>query len=166
MNPLLYFLLSVNTRIDPSAAASSAETAEAANAAATSGAAASSSFVSNPIFMIVIYCIVIFGALYFFSIRPQKKKDAELKDAINKLNPGDSVLMKNGMYGKIADVTAECFIIELGMNKGVRIPVLKEAIVGVREPNLTNKEPEPEPEPEKKSRFSLRKKNSEESEKK
>lgn len=92
---------------------------------------------------IFIYIIVIFVAMYFMSIRPQKKRQKEHDEMISKIKPGDSVLCNTGMYGKIVDVTAECYIVEFGMNKGVRVPVIKSEIALVKEPNLTNKEPEP-----------------------
>lgn len=112
-----------------------------------SGAAASSSGSStasaggfnNPIVLILLYCIVIFGVMYFFSIRPQKKKAAAMEDMRKNINVDDSVLLANGMYGKIVDITAECYIIEFGTNRGVRIPVLKQEVYAKREPNLTNK---------------------------
>ena len=92
---------------------------------------------------IFIYIIVIFVAMYFMSIRPQKKRQKEHDEMISKIKPGDSVLCNTGMYGKVVDVTAECYIVEFGMNKGVRVPVIKSEIALVKEPNLTNKEPEP-----------------------
>ncbi|MBO8434632.1 MAG: preprotein translocase subunit YajC [Tyzzerella sp.] len=98
---------------------------------------------SNPIMMIVVYCVVIFGALYFFSIRPQKKREAEAEAMRSTIKVGDSVLLNNGMYGVIADITAECYIVEFGTNKGIRIPVLKQEVALIRTPNLSNKEPEP-----------------------
>ncbi len=106
----------------------------------------------SPIMMIVFYCIVIFAVFYFFSIKPQRKKDKEQQDMRNSIKVGDSVLLSTGFYGKVVDVTAECYIIEFGTNKGIRIPVVKQSVYAVKEPNLTNKVEE-EPVPEKKSLF-------------
>ncbi len=92
---------------------------------------------------ILIYIVVIFVAMYFMSIRPQKKRQKELEEMRSKIKPGDSVLCNTGMYGKVVDVTAECYIIEFGMNKGIRVPVIKGEVACVKEPNLTNKVPEP-----------------------
>ena len=44
--------------------------------AAGEGAAAGG---MNPIVMILLYCVIIFGVMYFFSIRPQKKRNAEMQ---------------------------------------------------------------------------------------
>ena len=104
----------------------------------------------SPIMMIILYCIVIFAVFYIFSIKPQKKKDKEQQDMRNAIKVGDSVLLSTGFYGKVVDVTAECYIIEFGTNKGIRIPVVKQSVYAVKEPNLTNKVEE-EPVPEKKS---------------
>lgn len=106
----------------------------------------------SPIMMIILYCIVIFAVFYIFSIKPQKKKDKEQQDMRNAIKVGDSVLLSTGFYGKVVDVTAECYIIEFGTNKGIRIPVVKQSVYAVKEPNLTNKVEE-EPVPEKKSLF-------------
>jgi preprotein translocase subunit YajC len=43
----------------------------------------------------------------------------------------------NGLFGKIADVGEDCFVVEFGTNRGVRIPVLKTDVVAVREPKMT-----------------------------
>ncbi|MGL4790854.1 MAG: preprotein translocase subunit YajC, partial [Anaerotignaceae bacterium] len=94
----------------------------------------------SPMVMIVGYCVVIFGVMYFFSIKPQKKKQAAMEEMRKSITVGDSVLLANGMYGKIVDVTAECYIVEFGTNKGIRIPVVKQEVYAKREPNLTNKE--------------------------
>ena len=111
----------------------------------------------NPMMMIILYCVVIFGVLYVFSIRPQKRKEKELQNVRNTIKAGDSVLLANGLYGKVVDVTAECYIVEFGINKGVRVPVLKQEVYAKKEPNLTNKAEE-EPVPEKKSLFGFGKK--------
>lgn len=145
-----YFLASVNTVI------SSGDAAPAADAAAT----ASSSGGGLSMSWIFIYIIVIFAAMYFMSIRPQKKRQKELEAMRSKIKPGDSVLCNNGMYGKVVDVTAECYVVEFGMNKGIRVPVIKSEIALVKEPNLTNKEEEPEVE-EKKGLFGFKKKKAE-----
>ncbi len=127
---LNYFLAEVNTVVS---------TTEAAAETTTTTSSSSSFGVS----WILIYIVVIFAAMYFMSIRPQRKRQKELEQMRNQIKPGDSVLCNTGMYGRVVDVTAECYIIEFGMNKGVRVPVVKSEVAYVREPNLSNKAPEP-----------------------
>ena len=111
---------------------------------------------------ILIYIIVIFAAMYFMSIRPQKKRQKELDEMRSKIKPGDSVLLNTGMYGRVVDVTNERYIVEFGMNKGIRVPVVKSEIALVKEPNLSNKAPEPVEEEEKTGLFGRKKKKAEE----
>ena len=126
------------------------------NGASGSGSGASGGGM-NPLFMIILYVIVIFAVIYFFSVKPQRKKEREMQELRNAVKVGDSVLLSTGFYGKVVDITAECYVIEFGTNKGVRIPVVKQSVYAVKEPNLTNK-PDEEPVPEKKSLFGLKKK--------
>jgi preprotein translocase subunit YajC len=85
------------------------------------------------------YLVFLFGMMWFFIIRPQKKKDKELKEMQNSMKAGDKVLLQNGLYGKIVDKINNVFIIEFGLNKGVRIPVQQSAVIGIAEPNLSLK---------------------------
>ncbi|HCT65033.1 MAG TPA: preprotein translocase subunit YajC [Lachnospiraceae bacterium] len=123
-----------------------------AASSSSSGSTASTTTLGglNPVVLIILYCVVIFGVMYVFSVRPQKKKTAAIEEMRKSIAVDDSVLLANGMYGKIVDITAECYIIEFGTNRGVRIPVLKQEVYAKKEPNLTNKVEEVEV-PEKKS---------------
>ena len=48
-----------------------------------------------------------------------------MEELRNEISVGDTVMLNSGLFGKVADITAECFVIEFGTNKGVKIPVLK-----------------------------------------
>lgn len=85
---------------------------------------------------IVIY-IVIFGGMWFIAIRPQKKKEKEIAAMQNNIKVGQTVLLQSGIYGKVVDEVNDLLILELGLNKSVRIPVKKIAVAAVGEPNLT-----------------------------
>lgn len=162
MNSVLFLL---STVVNPeNGGAATAPVVDAGTNAAPEASGFMGTIMQNPILMIVVYCIVIFGAMYFFSIKPQKKRERALNEMRSKVKAGDSVLLNNGMFGRIVDTTVDCFIVEFGTNKGVRIPVLKQEVALVREPNLSNKEEEPvkKEEPEKKSLFGFGKKKEEE----
>lgn len=73
----------------------------------------------------------------FFAIRPQKKREKELSNIQNAIKVGDWVMTSSGFYGKVVDIADQVFVVEFGMNKGVRIPIRKSEIIGNKEPNLT-----------------------------
>ncbi|MCL2461482.1 MAG: preprotein translocase subunit YajC [Defluviitaleaceae bacterium] len=100
------------------------------NAAASPGSSLFSPF------MILIY-VVIIGAMYFITIRPQRKRDKQMKEMQSSIKVGDSVLTSSGLFGRIVGMGEDCFIIEFGTNKGIHIPIRKADVLGVKEPKMT-----------------------------
>lgn len=109
---------------------------QAADAIGATGAPAGG-FMS--IVSLVLYLVFIVGVMWLLVIRPQKKREKKLRETISNVRAGDSVLTNAGFYGKVVDVTEGCFIVEFGTNRGIRIPVEKSEVAGIREPNLTVK---------------------------
>jgi len=48
--------------------------------------------------------VVVFGFMYFFTIRPQRKRDKDLKAQVAKMTVGDTVVTIGGMVGTIANI--------------------------------------------------------------
>lgn len=67
--------------------------------------------------------IVIF---YFFMIRPQQKKQKEIKRQREAMKKGDTVITAGGIYGKIREVRDDSLIIEV--DKDVKIRVDKNSV--------------------------------------
>ena len=61
--------------------------------------------------MIAIYA-VLFGALYFFMIRPQKKKQKEEKKMRENLQIGDEIVTIGGIYGRVISLKEDTIVIE------------------------------------------------------
>ena len=58
--------------------------------------------------------VVVFGVFYFLLIRPQKKKDKELKEMRENLNVGDKVTTIGGIIAHVAKVEENAVILEIG----------------------------------------------------
>lgn len=69
------------------------------------------------IFMIVIL-IAIF---YFMMIRPQQKKQKEIKKFRENLTKGDNVITAGGIYGKIKEVRQDSFLITVADGVCLRV---------------------------------------------
>lgn len=54
---------------------------------------------------------------YFFAIRPQKKKEAEVKEMRNNLKVGDEIITIGGINGKIVVAKEDIITIEVGTAK-------------------------------------------------
>lgn len=80
------------------------------------------SMTSSLIMMLLI--IVVF---YFFMIRPQTKRQKELKNFREGLKKGDNVITSGGIYGKITEVREQIVLLEV--DKNVQIKVDKSALM-------------------------------------
>lgn len=108
---------------------------------------------NNPFMLIIIYCVALFVLMYFLSIRPTQKREKKLAELRNAITIGDSILTNSGFYGKVVDETYDCWIVEFGLNRGVRIPVGKAEVYGKAEPNMSMEAPVQEEAPKKKGFF-------------
>ena len=71
--------------------------------------------------------VVLIIVFYFMLIRPQKKRDAEVKAMREALKVGDEVLTIGGIKGKISQVKEDYVIIETSGDK-TKIEVMKWGI--------------------------------------
>ena len=71
--------------------------------------------------------VLIIVVFYFFMIRPQVKRQKELKNYRNALQKNDKVITTGGIYGKITDVKEQTVTIEIAEN--IRIKVDKSAVL-------------------------------------
>lgn len=87
------------------------------------------------IFMIV----ALIAVFYFFMIRPQQKRQKEIKKFREGLSKGDNVITAGGIYGKIREVRDTTFIVEIAdgvkitLDKGSVYPSAAEANQAVQE---------------------------------
>ena len=80
----------------------------------------------NPLtsFLPLLLIIVVF---YFFMIRPQMKKQKDLRKYRESLQKGDKVITTGGIYGKINAMKDNHIIVEIDEN--VKIKIDKSAIL-------------------------------------
>jgi preprotein translocase subunit YajC len=73
-----------------------------------------------PLFLIII-------VIYFFMIRPQMKRQKELKTYRESLQKNDKIITTGGIYGKIVDIKDTTVTVEIAEN--VRVRVDKSAVL-------------------------------------
>lgn len=74
--------------------------------------------------------ILLLVAFYFMLIRPQKKREAQIKDMRSALKVGDEILTISGIRGKIVQVKEDYLVIETSGEKS-KIDVMKWGINSV-----------------------------------
>lgn len=96
-------------------------TAVTASAAAMNAFAEGEAAASNPqqggggVFMtLILPLIIMFGLLYFIAIKPQKKREKELKEMQESLQVGDEIVTGGGIVGFIVSVGEDTVVIETG----------------------------------------------------
>lgn len=78
-------------------------------------------------YMSFVFLLLIIVVFYFFMIRPQVKKQKDLRTYREALQKGDKVITTGGIYGKIVDVKDSVILMEVADN--VRLRIDKSAIV-------------------------------------
>jgi preprotein translocase subunit YajC len=64
----------------------------------------------------LIFLLLIMVVFYFFLIRPQMKRQKELKNFRESLKKGDRIITAGGIYGKINNIADNVITIDVGNN--------------------------------------------------
>ena len=107
-------------------------TALAEEVTPTATTAAGGEFIS-----MIIMLVVMFGILYFMMIRPQKKKDKQVKDMLAALKKGDRVCTIGGIYGTIEHIKDDTITLAVGKDH-VNLVFARWAIRSVEEVSIEN----------------------------
>jgi preprotein translocase subunit YajC len=62
-------------------------------------------------------------------IRPQNKRNAQIKDMLSKLEKGSEIIAASGILGKVKDITGAYVSIEIGENNVIKLQ--KSAIANI-----------------------------------
>lgn len=79
-------------------------------------------------FTIIIMMVAIFAIMWLFMIRPQQKKQKEIRKFQNSLTEGTSVVLGGGIYGTVKRVDLTTGKIEVEIARGVVINVDKSYV--------------------------------------
>jgi preprotein translocase subunit YajC len=81
----------------------------------------------NALTSMLIPMLVIMVVFYFFMIRPQVKRQKDLRTFRESLKKGDKVVTTGGIYGKIVEIKDNNVIIQIDDNVNIRVD--KAAII-------------------------------------
>ncbi len=76
----------------------------------------------------IIMLVAIFAIMWLFMIRPQQKKQKEIRNFQNSLKAGDSVVTGGGIYGVVKSIDIEKNTVEVEIARGVNIVVDKSYV--------------------------------------
>lgn len=75
----------------------------------------------------IIFLVVMIGGMYFLMIRPQQKRDKEVREMRSNVKVGDNIITIGGIKGKILKVGDDYIIIETS-NAKTKMEFVKSAI--------------------------------------
>ena len=78
----------------------------------------------------LVFIIVMFAIFYFLLIRPQAKRQKELKQMIEALNKGDEVVTTGGLVGRITEMSDQYITLQIANvgNQPVAVSVQRSSI--------------------------------------
>lgn len=74
-----------------------------------------------PWYVQVAPMVLLFGAMYFFMIAPQRKKQKEHERMLKELGSGDEVVTTGGIFGTITNVKEDRFVIRVADNTKIEV---------------------------------------------
>ena len=76
----------------------------------------------------LLMMVAIFAIFWFFMIRPQQKRQKEIRNFQNSLSQGDKVVTGGGIYGIVKSIDPASGIVEVEIARGVVIQVDKSYV--------------------------------------
>lgn len=69
----------------------------------------------------ILPMVLLFGAMYFFMIAPQRKKQKEHEKMLAALQSGDEIVTSGGIYGVITNVKEDRFVVRVADNTKIEL---------------------------------------------
>ena len=104
-------LMSILAEAGEAVAVTAADTTTTTAAASTDASAAAGAGSMLPTILMMVAMVAIF---YFLLIRPQRKKDKQVKDMLAALKVGDRICTIGGLYGTIAAIKDDTVTLTMG----------------------------------------------------
>ena len=85
---------------------------------------------------LILWGLIIVG-MWMLLIRPQRKREKQVREMQAALKVGENIITTSGFYGKIVGVSEDAFQIEFGDRGGFKVWVRKSDIAGPKSPSTS-----------------------------
>jgi preprotein translocase subunit YajC len=86
----------------------------------------------DPLGGLLIPMLLMLGIFYFFLIRPQSQRAKDLRERVNAVRRGDTVITSGGMVGKVLKASDTSDEIEVELAENFKVRILKSTLLDVR----------------------------------
>lgn len=76
----------------------------------------------------ILMMVAVFAIMWLFMIRPQQKKQKQIREFQNSLQDGDSVVTGGGIYGTVKRIAPDATKVDVEIARGVVITVDKHYV--------------------------------------
>jgi len=76
----------------------------------------------------ILFLALMAAALYFLMIRPQRKRQKEHQELLERIRAGEKVITSSGIYGQIESVSEDTVVLKV--ESGATIRVAKSSVIG------------------------------------
>jgi len=76
----------------------------------------------------ILFLVLIFAAMYFFMIKPQRKRQKEQQELVQELRRGEKVVTTGGIYGQIESISQDTVVLRI--ESGATMKVARISITG------------------------------------
>jgi preprotein translocase subunit YajC len=76
----------------------------------------------------ILFLVLIFTAMYFFMIKPQRKRQKEQQELVQELRRGDKVVTTGGIYGQIENLSQDTVVLKI--ESGATMKVARASVIG------------------------------------
>ncbi|HUV46075.1 MAG TPA: preprotein translocase subunit YajC [Dehalococcoidia bacterium] len=76
----------------------------------------------------ILFLVLIFAAMYFFMIKPQRKRQKEQQELVQELRRGEKVVTTGGIYGQIESISQDTVVLRI--ESGATMKVARASVIG------------------------------------
>ncbi len=70
---------------------------------------------------LIVFVVLMFAFMYFFMIRPQRKRQKEHQQLMEELKKGDRVVTAGGIYGQIESLSDDSIVMKVESGATMRV---------------------------------------------
>jgi preprotein translocase subunit YajC len=75
----------------------------------------------------ILFLALMAGAIYLLMIRPQRKRQKEHQELLDRIRSGEKVITSSGIYGQIESVSEDTVVLKV--ESGATIRVAKSTVI-------------------------------------
>ncbi|TET39945.1 MAG: preprotein translocase subunit YajC, partial [Dehalococcoidia bacterium] len=69
----------------------------------------------------ILFLVLMVAAIYFLMIRPQRKRQKEQQELLERIRSGEKVITSSGIYGQVESVSEDTVVLKVESGATIRV---------------------------------------------